>query len=92
MLFTLTCSNLLCAWNNNILSFNQMVACDNTDCKHEWVSGVDFESNYERCNDSFSQFHLECVGLTAVPQEEVWYCEECEEALGIRSSRRKKGR
>lgn len=57
-----------------------MIACDNPDCRYQWVSeNVAFPF---RMRKSFIhvaariQFHLPCVNLKP-PLPDSWYCEEC---------------
>jgi chromatin modification-related protein YNG2 len=59
-----------------MLTYGQMIACDNDECKYEWAS-----LPYTRRFDAYlliAQFHLSCVQLTQPPAEK-WYCRECVE-------------
>lgn len=52
-----------------------MIGCDDPECKYEWVSG--FVPSRRIGSINLLQFHLECVGLKAVPEDDEWYCREC---------------
>ena len=56
----------------------QMVACDYPQCKREWVGHVPSNEVFCHTHDLVLQFHLDCVGLTELPQSQTWYCRDCE--------------
>ena len=64
-------------------SYGDMVACDDNECKHEWVSRRPLPPLLPRTAETdfvyvmlCPQFHLGCIGLEVAP-EGVWFCDTC---------------
>jgi inhibitor of growth protein 3 len=58
-------------------SYGDMVACDDNECKREWVSHSFLVRDVKLSeSDLCLQFHLGCIGLEVAP-EGVWFCDTC---------------
>lgn len=66
---------LACTWGIALICgyLVQMIACDNADCRYQWVS---VQLYIPRAASDFVQFHLPCVNLKP-PLPENWFCEDC---------------
>jgi hypothetical protein len=63
-----------------------MIGCDDPECKYEWVSSLTHVKGELQL--TVDQFHLECVGLKEVPEDDEWYCRECSQRREAKSRRR----
>ncbi|CAK7218681.1 hypothetical protein SBRCBS47491_003591 [Sporothrix bragantina] len=70
----------------NRVSFGTMIQCDNIDVGLVLSDSLDGEEAEKLTGQNCKQewFHLECVGMTAVPARTTkWYCPDCRVLLNI---------
>ena len=48
--------------------------------------GADDAANMPLCDKCDKAYHIRCIGLAAVPEEDVWFCTDCIKETDVKSS------